>query len=56
MTHEEAVQAACQLGASMGINEFDIFVEVLDEVYPSPYEQILGFQICNRCNIHPCEC
>ena len=56
MTHEEAIQACVQIGGSMGMTEFDVFVEVQEEHYPSPYEQILGFQICNRCNVHPCEC
>ena len=56
ITNEEAVNAAAQIGAQMGMTEFDIMVEVPEPAYPSPYEQILGFQICNRCGLHPCEC
>jgi hypothetical protein len=56
LQHEEAVNAAAQIGQQMGMTEFDIMVEVQEPAYPSPYEQILGFQICNRCGLHPCEC
>ena len=56
MSHEEALNAVCQIGANMGLEEFEVYVETPEEHYPSPYEQILGFQICTRCNIHPCEC
>jgi hypothetical protein len=56
MTHEEAINACAQMGANMGMQEIEVFVESVEQHYPSPYEQILGFQICNRCNVHPCEC
>lgn len=56
VSQEEAINAAAQIGAQMGLQQFDITVEVQEPVFPSPYEQILGFQICNRCGLHPCEC
>jgi hypothetical protein len=55
-TEEEAVNATVQIGGQMGLTEFDIVVEKQDPAVPSPYEQLLGFQICDRCNLHPCEC
>lgn len=56
-TQEEAVNATVQIGAKMGLQEFEIFVETPEEVSQlSPYESILGFQICERCGLHPCEC
>lgn len=55
-TEEEALNATVQIGGQMGLQEFDIVVEKHDVEIPSPYESFLGFQICNRCGLHPCEC
>jgi hypothetical protein len=55
-TQEEAVNIAVQIGGQSGLREFDIMVETPTEAIPSPYEWILGFQICDRCSLHPCEC
>lgn len=55
-TEEEAVNATAQIGGHMGLKEFEIMVEKNEPEHPSPYEWILGFQICNRCGLHPCEC
>ena len=56
LTHEDAINACAQMGGKMGLTEFEVHVEVQEPAFPSPYEQILGFQICNRCALHPCEC
>jgi len=56
MSQDEAMQACVQIAANSGLQEFDISVETQEPSFPSPYEQILGFQICNRCGLHPCEC
>lgn len=53
---EEAFQIAINIGSSQGLQEFDIMVEEPEPVEPSPYENILGFTICHRCFLHPCEC
>jgi hypothetical protein len=55
-TQEEAIQVTAQIGGQMGLKEFEVFVETMEPAPPSPYEQILGFQICERCRVHPCEC
>lgn len=55
-TQEEAINATAQIGAEMGLQEFEIQIETNNIATPSPYEWFLGFQICNRCNLHPCEC
>lgn len=55
-TEEEALHGTVQIGQQMGLQEFEITVEKQEPTFPSPYEQILGFQICNRCGLHPCEC
>lgn len=56
LTEEEAINATIQIGGEMGLTEFDIAVEKAEPSHPSPYEWILGFQICDRCKLHPCEC
>lgn len=56
VSEEEIVNIAIQIGAQMKLTEFEITVEKCEPMFPSPYEEILGFQICNRCFIHPCEC
>lgn len=55
-TEEEAINATAQIGQQMGLPEFEIKVEKMELAPPSPYESFLGFQICNRCGLHPCEC
>jgi hypothetical protein len=55
-TEEEAINLAVKVGTEMNLQEFDILVEKPEPAFPSPYEQILGFQICDRCFLHPCEC
>jgi len=56
-TQEEAINATVQIGGQLGLQEFNIVVEVPEEVHQlSPYESILGFAICERCKLHPCEC
>ena len=55
-TEEEALNVAVQLGGQMKLEEFEIMVEKAEPAHPSPYEWILGFQICDRCRLHPCEC
>ena len=45
---EEAINAAAQIGQQMVMTEFEVIVELPEPAFPSPYEQILGFQICNR--------
>lgn len=57
LDRESAINYAAQIGAKMQLDEFQVYVEEEPEVYVlSPYEEILGFQICNRCGLHPCEC
>lgn len=56
MTQEEALNGLVQIASNNKIMEFDVTVEEEEHCFPSPYEQILGFQICNRCFLHPCEC
>jgi muramidase (phage lysozyme) len=56
LTKEQTIEALIQIAANSGVQEFEITVEESQPSYPSPYEWILGFQICNKCALHPCEC
>lgn len=56
ITHEEAINVCAKIAQEHGRTEFEVTVESHEPAFPSPYEQILGFQICNRCGLHPCEC
>lgn len=55
-TQEEAIQTAVNIGAAKGWQEFELQVEEQPQPGFSPFEEILGFNICHRCNLHPCEC
>lgn len=55
-TQEEAIQTAVDIGSSKDLEEFEIRVEEQPKPGFSPYEEILGFNICHRCFLHPCEC